>query len=249
VADPGEVSRFRFTAQAAAFLAVIAILAAALAASSPFAAMGLGALGVLLLPLIAVKAALRRRRGAPWRVTPAEAAVGLSSLVVAVAGAGVMLYMVAGLGLRGEVFFPVLFQPAGVPGERVGSRSVSYSDPDTHRRLKEELAKAGIPFSVRTRDGKEWISWSAEHKAVAEAIEQKVREGPLPLDRGVFFSDAEQRQRFMAWLDRKGIKHELVRHEEREHVVFDAGARGLSSVMQEYLAERSAECAKRKPKC
>lgn len=252
MADPDEVAGFRFTPQVAAFLAVIALMAAALGVSSPIVALGLGAFGVLTVPLVALRAALRRRRSGAWRVTPAEGALGLSGLLVGVAGAVVFVYIAASLGLRGEFFFPTAFWPHAVPhtGEPVGSRSVSYSDPEIQKNLKEELAKAGIPFTVRMRDGKEWIGWRPEHHAAAEAIERKVREGPVPPARSVFFPDPEARQRFTDWLTQKGIKYRVAPHEGREHVVLDdTPGEDMSGLMQEYMARRSAECPKKKQTC
>jgi hypothetical protein len=176
LADPREVGGFRFTAQAAAFLAIIGVLAAALALASPIAAVTLGALGVMIAPVVAVRAALRAGRGGKWSLTPAEGAVGLSIIVMGFAGAAVTLHLAFGIGLRGEVFFPHMSWPSPEVAALSETRSVNYPNPDRQRRLKQALQKAGVAFTVRTDDdGKEWITWMIEDDPAARAIEKKSR--------------------------------------------------------------------------
>jgi hypothetical protein len=176
LADPREVGGFRLTAQAAAFLAIIGVLAAALAFASPLAAVVLGALGVMLVPVLVVRAALRARSAGKFSLTPAEGAVGLSVGVMGIAGAAVTIHLALGIGLRGEVFFPGVSWPSPQIAELSETRSVNYPDTRKQRRLKDALTRAGIPFTVRTdEEGKEWITWMIEDDPAARAIEKKAR--------------------------------------------------------------------------
>lgn len=104
------------------------------------------------------------------------------------------------------------------------TRSVSYSDPQMQQRLKDGLRAAGIPFKVKTQDGKEFVGWDAEHAAAAQAVDEKIKEGPLPGGRNAHFSDAGLQKQFTDWLGEKGIQHEVVKSDGKDYVVWHAGA-------------------------
>jgi hypothetical protein len=137
----------------------------------------LGALGVMLVPVLVARASLRARKaGGTWRLTPAEAAIGLSVTIMGVAGAAVTLHLAMSIGLRGEVFFPGGTWPSPVVAELSETRSVGYPDAARQQRLKQALRRAGIPFTVRTdEDGQEWITWMSEDDPAATRIEKKLR--------------------------------------------------------------------------
>jgi len=236
---------FSLNRQAAAFLAVIALMVLAMVFLSPFLLLALGAVGVVMLVAVWLKAAVRARAlSGPFGA--AEGALALCALLFVIGGAAVGGLMVARVGY-GESFslframLPIA-SPSSQP-PRIGSRSVHYPDPDTQGRVKEALAKAGIPFTVETRDGKEWIGWPIEHDAAADAIQEKVRNA-VPNGRNVFFPNDPQRQKaFTAWLTRNGIKYDIVREHGREMVVWEEGAK---DPMQRFMSEYGSNCPKKK---
>lgn len=234
---------FSLNRQALAFLVVIAVMVLAMVFLSPFLLFVLGALGVLLLVAVWLKAAVRGRKLiAPFGA--AEGALALSALLFVVGSATVGGLMVSRLGY-GESFsiFRAML-PAVSKGPPPGSRSVHYGDPDMNERLKAELAMAGVPFTVETREGKEYVSWSAEHDAAAEAVQLKVSESHLPNGRNVHFPDAALRKEFTDWLTRKGIKYEIVSSYRKPYVVWQEG---VPDPTKQFMAERGADCRKKKP--
>lgn len=128
----------------------------------------------------------------------------------------------------------------GTPGS-----SVSYSNPATQQRLKDELAKAGIPFTTSTRDGKEFVSWPAEHNAAADRIQENLH-GP----RGIHFGSAQSQKDFVNWLAKRKIKSAIVRHEGNDYVTWD-DPRTPKEMMDAFIAEQPSKCGpdKAKAKC
>jgi hypothetical protein len=128
------------------------------------------------------------------------------------------------------------------------ARSVSYSDPATQQRLKDEFTRAGIPFTTSTSDGKEYIGWSREHDAAADRIQETLH-GP----RGVHFGTAQFQKEFIAWLAKRKIKSAIVEHEGKEYVTWD-DPRQPKEMMDAFIAEQPrSKCgpdkAKPKAKC
>jgi hypothetical protein len=129
---------------------------------------------------------------------------------------------------------------SGTPGS-----SVSYSNPETQQRLKDELAKAGIPFTSSTREGREYVSWPPEHNAAADKIQENLH-GP----RGIHFGSAQSQKDFVNWLAKRKIKSAIVRHEGNDYVTWD-DPRAPKEMMDAYIAERPSKCGpeKAKAKC
>jgi hypothetical protein len=234
---------FALNRQALAFLAVIAVLVLTMVFLSPFLLFFLGGLGVLLLLAVWLKAALRVRNVAP-AFGAAEGALALSALLFVIGGAAAGGLMVARVGY-GESFslframLPVGSPPSSAPRS---TRSVRYPDPDTQERLKQLLAKAGVPFTVEQRSGEEWIGWPAQYNAAAEAVQEKVQNA-VPNGRNVFFPNEPQRQKeFTDWLTRKGIKYETVREHGREMIVWEEG---VQDPVKQFMAERGDNCRKK----
>jgi hypothetical protein len=128
------------------------------------------------------------------------------------------------------------------------TRSVSYSDPATQQRLKDEFTRAGIPFTTSTSDGKEYIGWSREHDAAADRIQETLH-GP----RGVHLGTAEFQREFIAWLAKRKIKSAIVQHDGKDYVTWD-DPRQPKEMMDAFIAERPrSKCgpdkAKPKAKC
>jgi hypothetical protein len=226
---------------------VIAVLAITMLFLAPFALMVLGGVGVLLLVVLWLKAAIRARRlVGPFG--PIEGAIALSSLLMVVGGAAVSGWMVARLGLGEAVSLGGAMLPI-TSGRQVGWRSVWYSNAETQQRLKDGLSKAGIPFRTRMEGGKEYVSWPPEHDAAAEKIQQDARDGDLqPPKRSIAFGSAEMQKEFVAWLDKRGIKSAIVPRDGKQYVEW-VETPETREIFEAFLKERSKDCRKAKAKC
>jgi len=223
---------------------VIAALAIVMVFLAPFALLALGGLSAILLVVLWLKSAVRGRRLiAPF--TPAEGALALSSLILVVGAATTSGLMIARLGFGEAVSLGGAMLPmAG--GPRVGWRSVWYSNPETQQRLKDGLAKAGVPFKTRIQEGKEYISWQPEHDAAAEKIQQEARNFDIPP--GIHFGSSETQKEFIAWLAKRGIKSAIVLRDGKEYVRWD-DATEPKQMMDAFIADRPSKCPKQKAKC
>ena len=239
---------FRLNRQAFAFLVVIAVITLLMVVLSPFLLLALGGLGVVLLIVVYLKAAVRGRAVlAPFGA--AEGALALSALLFVLGGATAGGLMFARVGWSDSFSLFRAMLPIGsgpmTKGPPVGSRMVHHSDADMNERLKKELTRAGVPFTLETREGKEYIAWSAEHNAAAEAAQTRAQ-AVLAGGRSVHFSDATGQKRFTDWLARKGIKYEIVKARGEDYVVWEEG---VPDVMKQWVAERAEDCRKKKPAC
>ena len=124
----------------------------------------------------------------------------------------------------------------------VSTRASSYSDPAMQQRLKEELAKAGIPHELEVTDGREFIKWSLEHDVAVEDIKQKKVDRTYGDGRNASFPDPALRQEFTDWLTRKGIRYEIVTSSDgREFVVW---AEGPKELVRQFMESRpTTDCA------
>jgi hypothetical protein len=229
------VEAFKFTRQSVAVLVMVAVIALVVAVAAPFGSIALGALALLALGVVLVKALLRTRYW--WPLTAIEGTLALSSVVLVCGGIAVAGVAVARMGTEYPTLmigWPIIHQAPGRPD----SRPVWHSDPDTRDRLKYELAKAGIPFTTEMHDGREFIRWPAEHDPAAQHVWVKVRDEP---GRNVYFSDPALRQEFVDWLSKKGIKHELVQRGGKDLVVWE----GADDLTHQFMKQRaSRDCKK-----
>lgn len=224
---------FRFTGQSVTVLVLMAAVAIIVGVTAPFGSIALGAAALLALGAVLVKAMLRTRNW--WPLTAVEGTIAVSCLVLMFGGLGVVGYSIVrmGEGWHMTIGWPHV-DPART-GER--TRAVSYSDPSRQQRLKEALREAGVPFTVRVEDGKEFVGWKAEHDAVADAINQKVSGAPRPGTRNVHIPDGALHAEFIAWMTQKGIKHEVVQmHQGEDWVVWDESAGDL---MRQFMEARA----------
>jgi hypothetical protein len=173
---------FRLTPQSIAFLSVMAGVTVVVAVAAPFGSIALGAVALFAIGAVLIKAMLRARRW--WPLTGVEGTVALSAVVLLVGGLSVMAYSMVRLG-TGHPFGMTVGWPSMADGARTTSitRSISYSNPEMQQRLKDGLRAAGVPFTVKMQDGKEYVGWEAEHAAAAQAVDDKIKEGPLPAGR------------------------------------------------------------------
>jgi len=219
---------FSLNRQAAAFLAVIALMTVTMVFLSPFLLLALGGIGVVTLLVVWLKAALRGRSLiAPFGA--AEGALALSALFFVIGGATAGGLMFARIGSDSFSLFQAML-PIGSSPKRppVGSRMVHYSDPDMNERLKQEQR--------------------GEHAAAAEEINEKLHQGPtsMPAGRTARFPDPTVQKRFTDWLLRNGIKYEVVKSRGEEYIVWEEGR---PDVVKQYMAERADDCRKKKPSC
>jgi hypothetical protein len=237
---------FRLDRQAKVFLVVLVVVALAMVPLAPFMALVFGGLSLVVLCLVFLLALLRNRR-AFGPLTRTEGVLALSATVFALGGALVITYATLMLGagnamMLGHAMLP--FLPAD--GPRAGDRSVWYSDADKQARLKQALAQAGIPFKVETREGKEYVKWSDQHDAAAEAIAQRLRDGPFPKGSQTRFQDAAMQKAFAEWLTEKGVKHETVREQGEDWLHWDGG----HSLVHEFMTSRRVPpCPKQQKAC
>lgn len=229
---------FRLTPQSIAFVALMAGVAVVVALAAPFGSIALGAVALAAIGLVLIKAMLRARGW--WPLSAVEGTVALCGLVLVAGGLAVVAYAVVRLG-TGEPLRMMVGWPHVDPSRAgVTARSVSYSDPDTQQRLKDGLREAGIPFTLKMQDGKEFVGWPAEHNVAAEAINEKVRAGPFRSGSNAHIPDAQLQQQFVAWLEKKGIRHEVAKSDGKDYVVWDPGA---GDAIREFMESRgSAEC-------
>lgn len=229
---------FRLTPQSIAFLSVMVAVTVVVAVAAPFGSIALGVVALLAIGVVLIKAMLRSRRW--WPLSVVEGTVALSGIVLLVGGLSVMTYSMVRLG-TGHPFgmtvgWPAMADGAGPEGI---TRSVSYSDPEMQQRLKDALRAAGVPFTVKTQDGKEFVGWEAEHAAAAQAVDDKIKEGPLPAGRNVHFPDPNLRKQFTDWLGQKGIEHQVVTTRGEDYVVWNESRGDLA---REFIESRGAEC-------
>lgn len=230
---------FRLTPQTIAFVAFMAAVTLVVAVAAPFGSIALGAVALLAIGVVLTKAMLRTRRW--WPLTAVEGTVALSGLVLLVGGLSVMAYSMVRLG-TGHPFGMTLGWPSMADGARSNSitRSVSYSDPEMQQRLKDGLRAAGVPFTLKMQDGKEFVGWEAEHAAAAQVVDEKMKEGLLPSGRNVHFPDPTLHKQFSDWLAQKGIQHQVVTMGGENYVVWNE-ARG--DLARQFMESRgSAEC-------
>jgi hypothetical protein len=231
---------FRLDRQAKAFLAVLVVLALAMVPLAPFAALAFGALSLVVLCVVFLIALARNRR-LFGPLTPAEGALAVSSAIFAVSGALVVVYAILMLGAGNAMMLSHSMLPFR-SGDRppLGDSSVWYSDADKQQQLKDELEKAGVPFKVETRAGKEYVKWSQEHDVTAQEISRKVRDGPFPNGRQTRFGDPAMQKEFADWLTGKGVKHQTVKQHGEEWIFWDGG----ENLAHEFMTTRPVKPCK-----
>ena len=229
---------FKLTRQSIAFIALMGGVAVVVAVAAPFGSIALGAVALLAIGVVLIKAMLRARNW--WPLTAVEGTVALSGLVLVVGSLAVVAYSMVRFGAGDPLGIMVGWPYVDASRGGVRGRAVSYSDPDKQQRLKDALRAAGIPLTVRIEDGKEFVSWPAEHDAAAEAISEKVREGPFRAGRNAHIPDAELHKQFVGWLAKKGVKHEVVKSHGKDYVVWDESA---GDAVREFMEGRgTADC-------
>lgn len=159
------------------------------------------------------------------------------------------LAVVAVLALAIVLLFPVSAWKGVEVGtsEPIGTKAVNYSNPVMQQQFKDALAKAGVPHTVKTQNGKEYVQWRPEHSPAVEEIEGQISGGSLPKGRNASFADPAYQAKFKDWLTRKGVAYEVVSVRGSEYVVWDEAARG--DLVQEFSKELAAPCPRKRRSC
>jgi hypothetical protein len=117
----------------------------------------------------------------------------------------------------------------------------NYSDAATQQAFKDALDKAGIPYKLETREGKEFVGWTRAQDAAAREIRKQIDGSDLPPRRSVSFGNPALEKEFAAWLDGKGLKHETKNAYGGEYIVWD----GPDDLVHQFMLERpSVPCDK-----
>lgn len=234
------MERFALDRQAKAFLAVLVVVALAMIPLAPFAALAFGALSLVVLCVVFLIALARNRR-VFGPLTKAEGALALSAGVFAIAGALVVAYSVIMLGTGNAWLLTQRMLP--MPLDRpvaAGKSSRHYGDAGTRQQFKDELAKAGVPFDIETREGKEYVAWSQEHNEAVEAIHKRVLDGPFPSGRNARFGDPAQHREFADWLTSRGVKHQTLKRDDGDWIHWE----GQENLAHEFMTTRRVKACK-----
>ena len=243
-----QMDRFNITRQTITFLVLLAVLELAIVLVFPLVSVVFGAFAVLLVALVWVKAGIRTRKWLWWNpvavpLTQVEGTIALSAVLFFSVGVLVTGYEAIQFAsgernvLTGYAFRHML---RSQPSPPLGSRSSSYSDPAMQQRLKDELAKAGIPYALDVTDGKEFIKWSVEHNAAVEDIKRRRVDTLFSDNRNASFPDPALRQEFTDWLTQRNIPYEIVNSTSGEFVVWEKGPNDL---VRQFMEGRSVDCA------
>ena len=105
-------------------------------------------------------------------------------------------------------------------GSKLASEGYSLSDPAKQERLKQELTAAGVPFTIKTIDGQEYVHWDASQADRANAVRIALLGPDLPSGRNISY-DAETQAKFKSWLAENGIPFSTAVNEGREYVIWE----------------------------
>jgi len=241
------VDAFSFTRQTAVFLAVLGAIELIVVLVFPLLALVFAVLALVVLVVIWLKTGLRARKWLWWNpaavpLTQVEGALAVSGALLLgvgllVTGNEALSYATGGRTLLGGVIWQ-LMRPAPPDAPRpVGKRGTYFSNPDRQQSLKDELARAGIPYTLEITDGKEFVQWSQEHDQAAEAILRNVQGDVAPGKHTVAFEDAATRDEFKLWLLARNIRFEAVEVGNKHYIAWKDGPRDLA---MQFLKERGA---------
>jgi hypothetical protein len=107
-------------------------------------------------------------------------------------------------------------------------------DPADQEKLKAELKRAGVPYTLENYDGKEFVMWTQDQDAAAQKIQNDIVNGPLPNGRNVHFGEAATEKEFKNWLTQKGVAYRIVSVRGQDFVVWD----GPAELWKKFLEER-----------
>ena len=240
---------FRFTRQTAVFLAVLGTVELIVVLVFPMLALVLAVLALVLLVVIWLKTGLRARKWLWWNpaavpLTQAEGALAVSgALLLAVGllvtGYEAIAFTMGSRTLLSGVAWQLIRPPHDTPRPlAMGMRGSHYSDPDRQKSLKDALTRAGIPYTLDTQDGKEFVHWPPEHDKAVEQIKGSLHGDPAPGKHSIAFENAATHEEFKLWLVERRIPFEVIEMpDKKKYVAWKDAPRDLAI---QFLKERAA---------
>ena len=245
MSDPTAVSKSAW-GPALAYLTVLSILAAASLFFAPVALIVLVPFFLLAMTIVWARAGFRTRR---WFwinprsiLTETERSVWTSAFVIIGFGIVAVVLAIQLSNAGRSMSFRMPWLELGSP--RLPSSSTTYGDADRQARFKASLEAANVPYQLVRRDGKEWVSWAAEHNNAVEKIRDEVdRLGTMPKN-SVHFPDKSHERSFVEWLTKRGIPHKVVAWNGDSYVTWE-GEHDTADLMREYMAVRAVDCSRK----
>jgi hypothetical protein len=244
---------FSFTRQTAVFLAVLGTVELIVVLVFPMLALVLATLALILLVVVWLKTGLRARKWLWWNpaavpLTQAEGALTVSGALllgvgVLVTGYEAVAFTMGSRTLLSGVAWQLVRPPHETPRPLgLGMSGSHYSDPDRQQSLKDALTRAGIPYTLDTQDGKEFVHWPPEHDKAVEQIQRSVRGEPAPGKHSIAFENAATHEEFKLWLVERRIPFEVVETpDKKKYVAWKDAPRDLAI---QFLKEKAAaDCA------
>jgi len=239
------VEPFKFSRQTIAFLCVLAAVEIAIVLIFPVVAVLLGVLATALQLFVWLKTGIRSGKWLWWNpaavpLTQMEGALALSAALMFSVGVLEAGYEASRLAVGTKVVLSGLIWPYLETGRMPSSdpnepHSVSYGDPESQQRLKDELKKAAIPYTVETIGGNEFVAWTREHNAAVEEIQRKI-EYEFTAGHNISFDDAKLQQEFVDWLKKRGIVSDIVTRGGKKWVVW---TKGPDDLVRQFMKETS----------
>jgi hypothetical protein len=234
---------------ALAYILALTIVCGVLLFLAPAALVLLGVFAAFVLAVVWVKAGLRTGRWFFLRPASAlntrERSAWTASAVIVLFGLAATAYSTLLVGLAGDP----LRLPLSFGDPPVGTRAVTYSDPQTQEALKRGLEASGVPHRVEKRDdGKEWISWVPKDNEAAERVVRAVMGEPLPTGRNVSLGDERHEEEFMSWLSKRGVPNRRVMSHGKSFVVWE-GDETSEKLMEEFLRDQIVSARAQQQDC
>lgn len=128
--------------------------------------------------------------------------------------------------------------PAAAPPKDI---VLQYHEPRLQAALKQGLSGAAIPYKVDSHRGREFLRVAVEHREAVKKVTEAIEGPPLPQNRAMQFTKPGLQQSFSAWLERKGVKWEVVHKQLQPYFVVE----GVPGHEMLYMAFSDSERDKR----
>ena len=98
--------------------------------------------------------------------------------------------------------------------------SQNYENPAQQEQFKAALSRAGIPFTLEARNGKEFVKWESQSASAVAGVQLALFGPALPSGRN-YAADGPRHEEFKQWLRANGIPYSVQVSHGREFVVWD----------------------------
>lgn len=145
-------------------------------------------------------------------------------------------------GLSREDMTPFRLGSSSFPrddAERI-TASRHYGDARMQQAFKDALDNAGIPYKLETRDGMELVGWTRAQDAAVREVQRQFDGAEIPPGPSTSFDNPDFQKEFIAWLTRKGVKHEMQKAQGREYIVWE----GSDDLLRQFMREKPSDCEK-----